>query len=193
MKRRSLRIALDRLAARGQMFVTDRQLRQIFNDESASFTVMLHRHVKAGVVLRLCPGVYLNPSALIEQSVTLSDAVRHVRPDGIHYVSLETALYHHGMVDCRPPELHLMSSGTSYVFDTILGRIVFRHTNRRPDQIQAGLCISTFEGLPVASCATAVEDMIRTCRPLPPRFRGKPLRWSRDALVADTAAQLPGN
>lgn len=196
MDQQQLAQAMDLFAERDAWMVSIGELREYFDDHSAGLKVMMHRHVSAGIVHRVMPGIYMHAKAHRRGKLRLDALVRCMRPSDYLYVSLDTALgVHDGQL--KPTKLRMMTDGRSYdykcdrdLFDVLFGlkleAIEFRHTKRSQQQIDAGLSGQFFKGLPLATRAAAVADMTRTgCKlPRPEPVRGVQFSDLRPAAVA---------
>jgi len=78
--------------------------------------VLLCRAQKAGILKRVCRGVYLYPRVNYPRGLVLFHAAARLRASGFNYISLETALSDAGVISQVPINwITLMSSGRSQV------------------------------------------------------------------------------
>lgn len=130
--------------------------------------VLLSRAVKAGMLRRVCRGIYLYPRVDYPRGHVLFHAAALLRANAFNYVSLETALSDAGLISQIPfDRITLMSSGRTHVVDCgEFGRIEFIHTRRRPDVLAGQLTYDAARRLWRASPALALRDMRATRRDL---------------------------
>ncbi len=128
--------------------------------------VVLSRAVKAGLLKRVCRGVYLYPPAAKTLEHVLFHAAARLRPDELNYISLETALSDAGLISQVPMNwITLMSSGRSHVVDCgEFGRMEFVHTTQTPEDLAAELNYDVDRHLWRASLNQALRDMKATRR-----------------------------
>jgi hypothetical protein len=126
--------------------------------------LLLCRAVKAGVLRRVCRGVYLYPRADASAGRILFHTAARLRAGEFTYISLETALSDAGVISQAPINwITCMSSGRSHVIDCgDFGHIEFVHTSQRPDDVEV-----TYDAechLWRASVRQALRDMKATRR-----------------------------
>lgn len=128
--------------------------------------VLLSRAVKAGVLQRVCRGIYLNPRATYDRGRLLFHAAARLRAGEFNYISLENALSDAGLISQIPMDwITLMSSGRSHVVDCgSFGRIEFVHTAQRPGDIAGELTWDRPCRLWRASVRQAMRDLRVTRR-----------------------------
>lgn len=131
--------------------------------------VLLSRAANAGLLKRVCRGLYLYPR--IEPpsgGLLLFHAAARLRADEFNYISLESALSDAGVISQVPINtITLMSSGRSNVIGCgEFGRIEFVHTTRSPDALADQLAYDADCHLWRASTALALRDMRATHRSL---------------------------
>ena len=100
--------------------------------------LLLCRAVKAGVLKRVCRGIYLYPQADSSSGRILFHTAARLRAEEFNYISLETALCDAGVISQVPMNwITCMSSGRSHVIDCgDLGHIEFVHTAQRPENVE---------------------------------------------------------
>ena len=135
---------------------------------SSDLTVLLSRASKAGILQRVCRGVYLYPRVDYPRGRLLFHTAALLRANSFNYVSLETALSDAGVISQVPMDcITLMSSGrTNKVSCGEFGRIEFVHTVRRPDELAGQLAYDAGCRLWRASPTLALRDMRATRRDL---------------------------
>lgn len=158
----TLRTTLQRLADPGHYLFAATDLRALFPGMSdENFRRLLSRAADAGVVQRLCRGIYLYPFVDYERGYELCHAAARLRADKLTYISLESALSDSGIISQVPVgRLTLMSSGrSSIVACGDYGVIEFIHTARNPDRIADGLVYDSACRLWRATSALALRDL----------------------------------
>ena len=129
--------------------------------------VVLSRAVKAGVLERVCKGIFLHPVADYPREHILFHAAARLRASEFNYISLETALSDAGVISQIPIQwITLMSSGRSHIVACgDFGKIEFIHTARRPEVLAPQLGYDAERRLWRASVPLALRDMRATRRP----------------------------
>lgn len=127
---------------------------------------ILFRSEKAGVLKRVCKGIYLYPRVAYPSGLVLFHAAAKLRADGFNYLSLETVLSDAGVISQIPLNwISLMSSGRSHIVNCRdFGHIEFIHTKRRPTDVADRLIYDQDCHLWRASVALALQDMKLTRR-----------------------------
>lgn len=154
---------LQDLSTRGRWCVSEATLRTFLPEPANTFRIAMGRHVRAGVVSRLAPGLYLNPF-VPTPSWALERLASHLRPDAFFYVSLESALHEHGLVSQVPSRLTVMTSGRRYVTTTVLGTIEWVHTSRPPAVWRPRTSFMQDRKVHVASAELALDDLMHVGR-----------------------------
>jgi hypothetical protein len=128
--------------------------------------VLLSRATKAGLLKRICRGIYLYPVSGYAAGNLLFHAAARLRADEFNYISLETALSDAGVISQVPMNwITLMSSGRSHVVNCgDHGHIEFVHTEQRPENLAGELSFDADRHLWRASVRQAVRDMKATRR-----------------------------
>jgi hypothetical protein len=134
--------------------------------ECGQLSVLLSRATKAGVLRRVCKGVYLFPVRDYPAGELLFHAAARLRAAEFNYISLETVLSDAGVIPQVPINwISLMSSGRSHVVDCgDFGHIEFVHTAQKPEEISAELSYDPDRHLWRASVKQALRDMRATRR-----------------------------
>ena len=103
------------------------------SEASAKLAVILSRAVKAGLLRRICRGIYYYPVHGYRVENILFHAAARLRAGEFNYLSLETVLSEAGVISQIPMNsITLMSSGRSHVVECRdYGRIEFVHTEQR--------------------------------------------------------------
>ncbi|MFM2167630.1 MAG: hypothetical protein RIS79_2001 [Verrucomicrobiota bacterium] len=130
--------------------------------------VLLSRATKAGLLRRVCKGIYFFPVKDYPAGNLLFHAAARLRADAFNYLSLETVLSDAGVISQVPVNwISLMSSGRSHVVDCgDYGHIEFVHTAQTPDQVAGELTYDPGRRLWRASVRQALRDMKATRRSL---------------------------
>jgi predicted transcriptional regulator of viral defense system len=129
---------------------------------------LLSRATKAGLLKRVCRGIYLYPVPDYPTGHLLFHAAARLRAGEFNYISLETVLSDAGVISQVPMNwICLMTSGRSHVVDCgDYGHIEFVHTAQRPDDLNAELTYDPDRHLWRASVRQALRDMKATRRSL---------------------------
>lgn len=130
------------------------------------WSVLLSRAVKAGILRRICKGIYLYPVRDYPAGRVLYHAAARLRASALNYISLETALSDAGVISQIPFNwITLMSSGRSHVVACgEYGHIEFVHTDQSPASLRSELEYDADCRLWRASVKQAVRDMRVTRR-----------------------------
>ena len=128
--------------------------------------VLLSRATKAGLLKRVCRGIYLYPVRDYPMEHLLFHAAARLRAGEFNYISLETVLSDAGVISQVPMNwISLMTSGRSHVVDCgDFGNIEFVHTAQLPDDVAAELSYDPDRRLWRASVKQALRDMTATRR-----------------------------
>lgn len=134
--------------------------------ECGQLAVLLSRATKAGVLKRVCRGIYFYPVPDYPAGNLLFHAAARLRAGEFNYISLETALSDAGIISQVPMNwITLISSGRSHVVDCgDFGHIEFVHTARRPEALSGELAYDADRHLWRASVRQALRDMKVTRR-----------------------------
>lgn len=134
--------------------------------DCAHLAVLLSRAAKAGLLKRVCKGIYFYPVKEYSVGNLLYHAAARLRADAFNYLSLETVLSEAGVISQVPINwISLMSSGRSHVVDCgDYGHIEFVHTAQRPDDVAGELAYDPERHLWRASVRQALRDMKATRR-----------------------------
>jgi predicted transcriptional regulator of viral defense system len=128
--------------------------------------VLLSRATKAGLLKRVCRGIYLYPVPDYPAGNVLFHAAARLRAGEFNYISLETVLSDAGVISQVPMNwISLMTSGRSHVVDCgDYGHIEFVHTVQRPNEVSSELVYDPDKRLWRASVRQALRDMKATRR-----------------------------
>jgi predicted transcriptional regulator of viral defense system len=134
--------------------------------ECGQLAVLLSRATKAGLLKRVCRGIYLYPVPGYPAGSLLFHAAARLRAGEFNYISLETALSDAGVISQVPMNwISLMTSGRSHVVDCgDYGHIEFVHTTQRPEDIRGELTYDPERHLWRASVRQSLRDLKATRR-----------------------------
>lgn len=134
--------------------------------ECRELGVLLSRATKAGLLRRVCRGIYFRPVRDYPAGHLLHHAAARLRAEEFNYLSLETVLSETGIISQVPLNwISLMTSGRSHVVDCgDYGHIEFVHTAQRPADVAPELVSDTGRRLWRASVRQALRDMKATRR-----------------------------
>jgi hypothetical protein len=158
---------LERLAsAENYLFALDDLRGALPDTEPGAFKALLSRAPRAGVLKRVCKGIYFYPRVNFPAGLVLFHAAAKLRADAFNYLSLETVLSDAGVISQIPLNwITLMSSGRSHIIDCgDFGHIEYIHTKRKPADVAAQLSYDPDCRLWRASVALALLDMKLTRR-----------------------------
>lgn len=162
---KQLETVLESLADADHYLFSTADLQGVLGGYTGLF-VLLSRAEKAGILRRVCRGIYLYPKVAYPRSRLLFHTAALLRAGEFNYISLETTLSDAGIISQIPINtITLMSSGRSNVIRCgEFGRIEFVHTARRPDELSGLLSYDSACRLWRAAPALALRDMRATRR-----------------------------
>jgi predicted transcriptional regulator of viral defense system len=134
--------------------------------ECRQLPLLLSRASKAGILHRVCKGVYFYPIRDYPRGNLLFHAAALLRAGDFNYISLETVLSDAGLISQVPINwITLMSSGRSHIVNCgAFGNIEFVHTARKADELAGELTYDAACHLWRASTNLALRDMKLTRR-----------------------------
>jgi predicted transcriptional regulator of viral defense system len=134
--------------------------------ECRGLHVLLSRATRAGLLQRICRGIYYYPVRDYPSGHLLYHAAARLRAGEFNYLSLETVLSEAGVISQVPVNwISLMTSGRSHVVHCgDYGHIEFVHTAQRPEEIGDELTYDKERRLWRASVRQALRDMKATRR-----------------------------
>ena len=134
--------------------------------DCSQLAVLLSRATKAGLLKRVCRGIYLYPVQDYPAGNLLFHAAARLRAAEFNYISLETALSDAGVISQVPMNwITLMSSGRSHIVNCgDYGHIEFVHTEQNPEDLAGELTYDADKHLWCASVKQALRDMKATRR-----------------------------
>ena len=153
---------------RDRYVFTKHELAKLFpNDTAKAFTAGLNRLVKAGLIQRVCRGIYLNKEALVSDRYLLERIAKALRSGTYNYVSLESMLSEYGLISQIPIDrLTLMTTGREGLYETPYGTIEFTHTKRSVIDILKNTYHASERPLRMATKQAAWRDLKRVGRNL---------------------------
>jgi len=133
-----------------------------------AFRALVARAEKAGLLRRICHGLYLYPRVHDNNGLILYHAAARLRANELNYISLESALSDAGVISQIPMNwITLMSSGRSQIIECgDFGTIEFIHTKKRAADLSEQLSYDPRCHLWRANIALAIKDMKATRRSL---------------------------
>jgi len=136
--------------------------------ESTQLGVLLSRSVKAGLLQRVCRGIYWYPVPDYPLGNLLLHAAARLRAGELNFLSLETVLSDEGVISQVPMNwITLMTSGRSHVVNCgDYGHIEFVHTDQDPADVAGELAWDQESHLWRSSVRQALRDMRATRRSL---------------------------
>jgi predicted transcriptional regulator of viral defense system len=153
---------LEDLADKEHHLFTPPDLRGALPGYSAgAFRTLVSRAEKAGLLRRICRGLYLYPGIQDTSGLVLYHAAARLRADEFNYISLESALSDAGIISQIPLNwVTLMSSGRSQIIQCgNIGTIEFIHTRKRAADLGEQLSYDARCHLWRANVALAIKDM----------------------------------
>lgn len=137
------------------------------NLSTSTLKTLLSRASTAGILLKVCRGIYLHKNATLD-GMLLFHVANLLRADKFNYISLETVLSDVGIISQIPMNwISIMSSGRSNIINCgSYGSIEFIHTAQRPTEIMDELIFDDKCNMWRASVKLALRDMRFTKRNL---------------------------
>lgn len=166
---KQLSVTIESLATVDHYLFTNSDLRAVLPLlSSGAFKVLLSRLVKAGLLERVCRGLYLYPKVNFPRGDLLFHAAARLRSGEFNYITLESVLSDAGVISqILINRITLMTTGRSNLIDCgRWGTIEFVHTSQKPADIQNQLEYDRRCHLWRASVPLAIRDMQATRRNL---------------------------
>ncbi len=134
--------------------------------DCGQLAVLLSRATTAGLLKRVCRGIYFYPVPDYPCGNLLFHAAARLRAGEFNFISLETVLSDAGVISQMPINwITLMTSGRSHIVNCgDYGNIEFVHTAQRPEDIASELSYDPDRHLWRASVRQALRDMKATRR-----------------------------
>lgn len=132
-----------------------------------SFSKLLHKATKAGVLEKVCKNIFINPLSPPEGRGVLHKIASILHWNKFIYISLESQLSYLGVISqVMPNQLTLMTTGRSGSIKTKYGIIEFTHTSRSLDKINKEVYFDHEIGAFRATKDKAIMDLKRVGRNL---------------------------
>lgn len=125
------------------------------------------RLVHRGILIPACRSIHVFREGAGTDTQILHDVAKTLRRGTQCYMSLESALAIHGLIETAPQALTVMTTGRRGTYDTPWGRIEFNQTRRKPVEITTRAPVPPTGGLRLASVDMAREDIKRIRRGSP--------------------------
>src|SRR3990167_9484924 len=150
----------------GRYVFRKHELVKLFPDDNAkAFSEAISRHVRDGLIIRACYGVYVNSDSVSFDRFTIEHIAIALRAGYYNYVSLESMLSEYGAISQIPIDrLTVMTTGRKGVYETPYGTIEFTHTKRSVLDILAQTGVISARPLRIATPETAWRDLKRVGR-----------------------------
>lgn len=166
---------MDRIQAMRVLKAFDKQGKYVFNkhefaklfpeDKPKTRVEGLSRLVKAGLLQRVCRGIYVNRNSQNLDSYMIERIAKALRKGEYNYVSLESMLSEYGLISQIPIDrLTVMTTGRSGTYKTPYGVIEFTHTKRSVADILKNIKTVPERPLRVATEKAALRDLKRVGR-----------------------------
>lgn len=147
------------------VFATQDLARLFPNDSPGALSKGLDRLVEAGILRRVCRGVYVNPNAASRDRFLLERIALVLRRGEYSYVSLESMLSELGVISQIPLDrLTVMTTGRKGDYKTPYGVIEFNHTKRAISDVLAHSYHVEGRPMRITDAATAWRDLKRVGR-----------------------------
>lgn len=147
------------------VFATQDLARLFPGDSSGAFNKGLDRLVKAGILRRVCRGVYVNPLAVSRDRFLLERIALVLRRGEYSYLSLESMLSELGGISQIPIDrLTVMTTGRKGEYKTPYGVIEFNHTKRPVSDILKHSYHVEGRPMRITDAVTAWRDLKRVGR-----------------------------
>ncbi|MDA8276607.1 MAG: hypothetical protein M0Z45_00175 [Actinomycetota bacterium] len=140
------------------------RLKMLFDDSYGDLQQSLKHQTRAGNIVRIARGIYVNPRARSMPSEPLLALATIIRPFDFSYLSLESVLSDAGWISQIAQRFTLMTTGRSSVFYTPYGVLEFTHTSRKARSPE--VVFDRSRDIHVATPERAYEDLRFTKRNL---------------------------
>lgn len=131
------------------------------NDKPAALKRGIGKLVEIGLLSRVTKGIYLNRAAPFMGMESAGRLVAHIRPYDLSYLSYESALSQHGVIDQIPFVSTFATTGRRGNFDTPVAVMELTHTRRTPKEIFERTIYREDIRCRIASPDLALEDQHR--------------------------------
>jgi predicted transcriptional regulator of viral defense system len=116
--------ALSRLEALGQPLFETRDIAALLGQKDAAATLTASRLAKAGFLIKLARGKWA-----LRQGVNRLAIPEHLTAPFPSYISLQSALFHHGMISQLPAVTYAVSLARTRRYTTPLGTVSIHHVD----------------------------------------------------------------
>lgn len=128
------------------------------NESKVSIKVSLVRHVKSGLITRVCNGLYFNHRSNFKPKYMMESIASYIRDNKTFYLSLESVLSEDGLISQLPNRLTFISRQRSQIFNTPLGIIEFVKTNSKKPFNENEIIFNEKRGILEATPKRALKD-----------------------------------
>lgn len=128
------------------------------NEAKESVVSELSRMVKNNLIVRVSPGLFLNPFHKKGTDDLLLELLRKIRPYDQLYLSLDARAYEIGMILQMPNRLTFVTDGRSYILNTPIGIIELNHQSIINIKEDKDLEFDEERGIYVASRKRVIAD-----------------------------------
>jgi len=126
---------------------------------------LLYKATKAGVLTRVCKGIYINPLVPPTGTHLLARIAVLLHWDKFIYISLESQLSHLGRISqVMINHLTVMTTGRSGAIKTLYGMIEFTHTKQTAKTLHGLVYFDPDVGIFRAKEEKAIKDLRRAGR-----------------------------
>ena len=130
-----------------------------------ALTLFIYNAIKAGVLERVCKGVYVVSIFKPSGVGTLEALAKKIRNDYFVYVTAETELSRLGVISqVTMGYLTVMTNGRSGIFKTSFGTVEFTHTKKNIHAVMDGIWYDNDTGIHRAKKSLAIKDLKRIGR-----------------------------
>lgn len=153
---------------KGWHVFTKHALQKLFpKDNAKTFSEGLNRLVNAGILQRVCRGIYVSKEAVSFDQYVIERIAKALRPGEYNYVSLESMLSEYGVISQIPVDrLTIMTTGREGIYKTPYGTIEMVHTKRSISDILKNTKAIQNRPLRIATKKIAWRDLKRVGRNL---------------------------
>ena len=143
-----------------------KDLRVFFPEMSDSALMkLMSRAAEAGVLRRVCKGLYLYPRVQYTASKILYMVACRLRSESFNYISLESVLCSYSIISQQMLSwLTVMTTGRSNIINCgAFGTLELVHSEKNADSLKGHLTLDSWAGMLRADAYLAMKDM-KDCR-----------------------------
>ncbi len=144
--------ALQRLQTLATPVVESRDVAAVLQVSASNATTILRRLARKGVIVHLSRGRWLVNEKI--DRLALPEMISAPYPA---YISLQSALFHHGLIEQIPSVLYAVTPGRPRRLQTPMGTISF---HRMPSELFKGFELSSGSDAKIATAEKALFDLI---------------------------------